>query len=281
MRLICPKCDAQYNVADDAIPKGGRDVQCSTCGHTWFQTEMSRVLSRPVSRVLSRPIPTAVKSEPREAAMATSRDVAAYDVPHKHKEPSKVDGPRHRPVDENIARILREEAGREHDVPAPTKTQTPPPPKTSESKPVAATVDKDETRQRIASLTETEGGTRTGEKPTFAAVTTGNPRAVPSLSEINGVLRARESHSANAELTEAERIEAVRRRGFRRGFFTVLLLFAVAIIPYVLADEIVANLPQSRETMTGYVMVVDQLRVTMNATISGIIESLRALTGQG
>ena len=37
MRLICPKCDAQYNVADDAIPKGGRDVQCSTCGHTWFQ----------------------------------------------------------------------------------------------------------------------------------------------------------------------------------------------------------------------------------------------------
>ena len=278
MRLICPKCDAQYNVADDAIPKGGRDVQCSTCGHTWFQTEMSRVLSRPVSRVLSRPIPTAVKSEPREAAVASSRDVGAYDVPHTHKEPSKVDGPRHRPVDENIARILREEAGREHDVPASAKTETPPP-KTSESKP-APKVDMDETRQRIASLTETEGGTRTGEKPAAAAVTTGNPRAVPSLSEINGVLRDRETHKANAELTEAERVEAVRRRGFRRGFFTVLLLFAAVIIPYVMAEEIIENLPQSRDTMIRYVAVVDQLRAVMNVTISGILDSLRGLTGQ-
>ena len=37
MRLICPNCDAQYEVDDDAIPDGGRDVQCSNCGHAWFQ----------------------------------------------------------------------------------------------------------------------------------------------------------------------------------------------------------------------------------------------------
>lgn len=38
MRLVCPNCAAQYNVDDRAIPPGGRDVQCSNCGHTWFQT---------------------------------------------------------------------------------------------------------------------------------------------------------------------------------------------------------------------------------------------------
>ncbi|WP_291837359.1 zinc-ribbon domain-containing protein [Limimaricola sp.] len=36
MRLICPNCGAQYEVADDVIPASGRDVQCSSCGHTWF-----------------------------------------------------------------------------------------------------------------------------------------------------------------------------------------------------------------------------------------------------
>ena len=36
MRLICPNCDAQYEVPDDVIPEGGRDVQCSNCGQTWL-----------------------------------------------------------------------------------------------------------------------------------------------------------------------------------------------------------------------------------------------------
>lgn len=38
MRLTCPNCDAEYEVDDAAIPKDGRDVQCSACGHAWFQT---------------------------------------------------------------------------------------------------------------------------------------------------------------------------------------------------------------------------------------------------
>jgi predicted Zn finger-like uncharacterized protein len=37
MRLICPNCGAQYEVPQSVIPETGRDVQCSSCGHTWFQ----------------------------------------------------------------------------------------------------------------------------------------------------------------------------------------------------------------------------------------------------
>ncbi|PWE51753.1 hypothetical protein DEM26_01980 [Thioclava sp. NG1] len=37
MRLVCPNCGAQYEVDDAVIPDGGRDVQCSNCGHGWFQ----------------------------------------------------------------------------------------------------------------------------------------------------------------------------------------------------------------------------------------------------
>ncbi len=37
MRLSCPNCGAQYEVPVEIIPQDGRDVQCSNCGHTWFQ----------------------------------------------------------------------------------------------------------------------------------------------------------------------------------------------------------------------------------------------------
>ena len=36
MRLLCPKCDAEYEIPDDVIPAEGRDVQCSVCQETWF-----------------------------------------------------------------------------------------------------------------------------------------------------------------------------------------------------------------------------------------------------
>ncbi len=37
MRLVCPNCSAQYEVDGSMIPDDGRDVQCSNCGHTWFE----------------------------------------------------------------------------------------------------------------------------------------------------------------------------------------------------------------------------------------------------
>ena len=37
MRLICPNCDAEYEVDGDQISSEGRDVQCSNCAQTWLQ----------------------------------------------------------------------------------------------------------------------------------------------------------------------------------------------------------------------------------------------------
>jgi predicted Zn finger-like uncharacterized protein len=37
MRIVCPKCDSQYEVSEDAIPEAGRDVQCAKCSEIWFQ----------------------------------------------------------------------------------------------------------------------------------------------------------------------------------------------------------------------------------------------------
>ena len=37
MRLTCPRCNAQYEIPDAAIPAMGREVECSACAHVWHQ----------------------------------------------------------------------------------------------------------------------------------------------------------------------------------------------------------------------------------------------------
>ncbi len=55
MRLICPNCDAQYEVDATLIPAAGRDVQCSNCGTTWFQEAQETIRLTPGERVEPEP----------------------------------------------------------------------------------------------------------------------------------------------------------------------------------------------------------------------------------
>ncbi|MFV0472916.1 MAG: zinc-ribbon domain-containing protein [Pikeienuella sp.] len=41
MRLVCPSCAAEYEIAADAIGEGGRRVRCSSCASEWFQQPAS------------------------------------------------------------------------------------------------------------------------------------------------------------------------------------------------------------------------------------------------
>ncbi|WP_284359396.1 zinc-ribbon domain-containing protein [Candidatus Phycosocius spiralis] len=36
MQLICPTCNARYNVAESAVPPTGRTTRCSACGTKWW-----------------------------------------------------------------------------------------------------------------------------------------------------------------------------------------------------------------------------------------------------
>lgn len=266
MRLICPNCEAQYNVADDAIPEGGRDVQCSSCAHTWLQTEKPVVPGRDTSKILTTPAPTKNPSEDDEAD-ETEREAKADTSTQ----------PERKPLDSAVADILRQEASRENALPrggnaAPQATQTEKP---------SGLVDAGETRKRIAQMTEEEGGSRAGTAAaSIGAVTaSANLRAVPDINEINAALRARAEASDTSGLTEAEKQEAMQRSGFRRGFFIVLILFAILITPYFFADQIMETLPQTRGFMTSYVEMVDGLRLWLNAQVSAITVMIQGFTG--
>lgn len=235
MRLICPNCDAQYDVADDVIPEGGRDVQCSSCAHTWFQTDKPIVAGR------------------------APEDIAETSEPAEVPAPVPPAAPKRRPLESSIADILREEAEREHDLPADgTKTA---------AKPAAAVPEG--TRRRISELAETESGSRANlaASATGAVAANANLRTVPGIDEINASLRARAEENDTTGLTETEKDDVVKRRGFRRGFIIVLFLIAILITPYFFAAEIVEALPQAQPYMETYVATVDDLRVWLDVQV--------------
>ncbi len=85
MRLVCPSCDAEYEIARSAIPRSGREVECSNCRHSWFQA------------FADLRIDEAVLNAPDETP-DTDTD-AAPDLP--------------RPMDDDVLDVLRQEAARE------------------------------------------------------------------------------------------------------------------------------------------------------------------------
>ncbi|MEJ6404152.1 zinc-ribbon domain-containing protein [Yoonia sp. 2307UL14-13] len=246
MRLICPKCNAQYDIADDVIPEGGRDVQCSSCAHTWFQMDKPKVAGRPLTQ---RPTPK------------PATRVADDDGPrHQPIE----DAPQRQPLDSSIADILREEAAHEQQARATEEAQPHPSEKAGQSASERAA----ETRKRIAQMTEEDDQSPAA----VAAASTGavagvNVRTMPDIDEINATLRARATANDDSGLTEEEQEEIKQRRGFRRGFFFVLILIAILIAPYFFVDQILENLPQTAPYMETYVQTVDNLRVWLDNQI--------------
>lgn len=79
MRLICPNCGAQYEVGEDVIPEAGRDVQCSNCAHTWFETpgaSEAREAGVDAAPTPSADTPAQAPSEPQEHTDQSSGDTA-------------------------------------------------------------------------------------------------------------------------------------------------------------------------------------------------------------
>lgn len=257
MRLICPNCSAEYDVADDVIPQGGRDVQCSSCTKTWFQTDKAVVPPPETPSGLLSPAP---KSEGRSVEVGAPTDAAT---------------PERKPLDSAVADILRQEAA--HDGKGPAAKA---PPSTLDTPATASAekVDADQTRKRIASMTRQEGSTPSTTEAATAVGTAANLRTVPDIHEINAALRARAEANDTSGLTAAEKEEAQQRQGFRRGFFWVLILIAILILPYIFAEQITENLPQTRPIMASYVLTVDQLRVWLETQVGNVQELIAGFT---
>ena len=108
MRIICPNCNAQYEIADDLVPAEGREVQCSNCGSTWFQEGRARAAAA------AAPSPSApVGPDPDGTGPAIPADASVAAESERGEAGPAAAPRRRRPADAAALDILRQERERE------------------------------------------------------------------------------------------------------------------------------------------------------------------------
>ena len=239
MRLICPNCGAQYEVADDVIPSEGRDVQCSNCGHTWFENRGASDVEDDFS---DTPAPAPAAPERQE-------------------------------LDPAIADILREEAAREAEArkrEAEAAVESQPDLGLDAAEP-APDQRSQEAQRRMSSLK--------GEDvvaPAMAATAASRRALLPDIEEINSSLRSEAERGTPADNPVQEVPTAKKRRGFRLGFFGVLTILAILTLAYIFAPQISEMVPALTDMITSYVAAVDNLRLWIDLKLQDLMAMMES-----
>ncbi len=274
MRLICPNCGAQYEVDDKVIPSTGRDVQCSNCGHTWFQqpAHMDADLAEELADDMPAKAPIKKPVEQSDAA-----PVAAPPPP-----PEK---PKARSLDPDIASVLREEATREAE--ARRKES-----ESLESQPELGFTDEPDVaadrsaaaRARMARLRGGEENDAEAAAALAAAAATGARRdLLPDIEEINSTLRASQDRAPAGDPAAGVEQDAVReksyRGGFRLGFGVMVFGIALAIALYAFAPQISQAVPATEPFLISYVAWANTVREQVNGNVDRLVTWVSGLIG--
>ncbi|WP_145104856.1 zinc-ribbon domain-containing protein [Cereibacter sediminicola] len=262
MRLICPNCDAQYEVSDDAIPPEGRDVQCSNCGHGWFHRPVSLT---PASEA-EHPVPLAPPPEAAPPSPASVPHPAAPLPPLPDEEEEDAGFPEPAPVappsrslDKGLLAVLREEAElaarqREAEVTGPPAMRPEPAPEPAPSAAPAA------------------------PPPPEPALAEPMPRPrrdlLPDIEEINSSLRSNAARPAE-DLLPAPAPVRPSRAAHRAGFFLMIFAALMLALAYVMAPRIAAEIPGAEPALRRYVAGVDEARLLLDRLLRAAADQLR------
>lgn len=287
MRITCPNCGAQYEVAADAIPAQGRDLQCSACGHVWF-----------VAGATAEPEPEPVAEAPQADAPPTRTQ--ADPVPEPADPGPAPVTPRRPPLSPEVTRILREEAERERarrEAERSARQVTPQAELGLDAAPDPAQEDRaDQARRRMAQLRsepppapeptvavepepqpepqpeiqpEPQPEAREAREAQSEPVAQRGRERLPDIEEINASLRAA-TERAPTHVGDTGRT-GLRRRGFRVGFSSVLLIASLALVVYVAAPQVSRSLPATEPVLARYVDHVDELRLWLDLRVQGLL----------
>ncbi len=287
MRLVCPNCGAQYEVDDRVIPQGGRDVQCSNCGHTWFQRpngtqggasapEMQEAQGETAAEVdvpaEAEPEATVETEMDPETEIGPEPEEAPQAAPEETPAPEARARPR-RTLDDNLQEVLRQEAEREARVRARARQKIETQedlglenmapenmgPENAEPAPPATTGPATTGPDRRAVAAQERMARLRGldvEEDTTASGGAGARRdLLPDIEEINSSLTS----IGSGEIID-DFAEPAKRSGFRSGFVLMLLLAMIGVALYLYALLISEKVPALSGMLAAYVELVDKAR---------------------
>lgn len=270
---MCPNCDAEYEVDASAIPESGRDVQCSNCGHAWFQQHPELEAEQEAESALYDPPPPLskmgmsesilpadldwqVESDDPEAILDAmgreARELGAGTAPDDPPEmapeptPDQIDPaapvPKH-DLDPEALRILREEAEFETAQRALEQGRAD---VDANAAPVVA--------RRVARLKGIQP-----PAPNAPVAPQGAPSArLPKIDTVTAELRNQDLLPAKASLPP---------KSGRGGLFTAIIIALAATGSYIFSPDISALVPSLAKPLAQYVAFVDGLRDQLDAWI--------------
>ncbi|WP_428545351.1 hypothetical protein [Profundibacter sp.] len=238
---------------DSVIPSEGRDVQCSSCGHTWFQKSAAQLEADGETPV------DAPKQDAEQETDATPEttdevDTEAAETSKTTDESGKdasEEQPAPRKTDESVLGILREEAARE--AAAREKDAK----GTQDPKPKAGLDLSKTSSDTPPDVSIASAKPHPDSQPAESGSSAHRDR-LPDIDEINSTLRA--ATDSLDESAEEDEAQPSGRRGFRLGFSLVLILATLGLLAYIFAPDIVQRFPESEPYMTNYVEQVNNLR---------------------
>ncbi len=245
MRIICPNCQAQYEVPDDVIPRDGRDVQCSNCSKTWF-------ILHPASRPEDPSPPPAAEGEKIVRPVKNSDKVNGQAAQPKPR----------RKLDATVEEILRQEAERETaaraaeaqalEVQEELALEAPPAPAPQPEKtPPQEPQDKNKGNRHVAAAKAKAAAPQRRE-------------LLPDLAEINSSLRTSDTPSKDAE---QDKTDSKPHSGSLLGFSLALILCAAALAIYTYAPELAQTAPQLDPWLSQYVSWIDTGRYWLDEQV--------------
>ncbi|MBY6160630.1 zinc-ribbon domain-containing protein [Mameliella alba] len=280
MRLVCPNCGAQYDVPLEVIPEAGRDVQCSNCGHTWFQKRLAQT-------------PDARATQPVPAPEAT-------ETPDPLPEPAP-EAPQPAPrnsIDPEMAELFREEREFEARQRQAEALETQPdlglePPAEDEQARRAR-----ESRERMARLKgediaeapkrpepEPDGGARDDadlHAAAAAAAAASRRDLLPDVEEINQTLRSTSEPRVVDRDAGRPSDTAPRQKGspFARGFMVVVMLATLGVGLYVATPRLSQQVPKAAPFLDAYVDNVNKGRRWLDAQVTDLLVKLDQVSSE-
>jgi len=301
MRLICPNCDAHYEVDAALIPPAGRDVQCSDCGHVWFEDGVQGlVMPEPETAAPTQVVaPPDGRSDAGPVESAAAASAGPEPLPPTETLPD--DGTdevglrplAQRSLDETLLSVLREEAEREVQARAResgglVETQPDLGLDTAPSAPrrrivVRANAASDAEPSEDGEAAASAQSMDQEDAPESSPARPSRRELLPDIDQINSTLRAsgekRRAGAAGEDELQLPQPRQSRRRGFRIGFLTVLGIAILGAGIYAYASQIAAAVPAMGQFLDSYVTQIDALRHALDKLLLSTLERLKEASG--
>jgi predicted Zn finger-like uncharacterized protein len=298
IEIICPSCQARYQLPEGSIGPEGRKVSCSSCSHKWrahaegaapaatpfpYEPTGSPEPQPPHEPIPHEPIPhEPIPHEPMTPAAApdTTASMAAVAMVDSAPDAPDFDAPDSTPPaasgnrDEQMAAIRQMLSDLKEGADAA------PEPEPEEARPAPAAP---APSMRKRAEDEEDGRDHLKSRLDQLSNSGRSAKGQPEQSGYDAA-KLRRMHEKRAKKLQRSRERRKKSGAFITGFTLVSVVAGTMVGLYVLKPQIIASSPEMAPAMNEYVVTVDRYRVELNETTAEwrewLVARIEGLTGK-